>query len=152
MSIKKQIALVITATGTEWGAGDRWEFAPQSYGARDARGRAGWSSIRIDKATLGRLQALQTAIPKLLHKEGEHQYIRGLSLTELLELVSQASLCMHPAAEPSACIQARSPVHAARDPKVHASGTSNRKTNKVHASPRGETRAPIGAGKKRRAS
>jgi hypothetical protein len=55
--------------------------------SRRVRPRSGWSSVRVDRETLARLQRLRWLLPQLLHADAE-----PLSMVELLEVLSLATL------------------------------------------------------------
>lgn len=95
--MKSKILLLLKVAG-------RW--STERSEAKDARAKAGWTSVRIDKATFAKLHAMARQLPNLA--EPAAHYVTPYAMTELLALLANA--------EPVAL----EGMHACPDPRVHA--------------------------------
>lgn len=91
---------------------------------RDARSRrerplSGWTSLRVDRETFARLQALQHSLPRLFAGTLAESDAEVLSMVELLELLSKAHAEQ---VTPAHCEPPPGPLSMAR--RIRTTGTA----------------------------
>jgi len=122
----RRIAFVVEAEArNSYYARTTYDFTATQWGARNERGKSGYTSIRVDKDTAQKFNAMREQLPKLLDEQidalDRYSYRRTVTLTELMQVLASASLRILPDVETS------------RPKKVHARSGSRSPRAKVHA-------------------